>query len=80
VTNRAEPHQRKGKENEMKRLLILTGILTALVGIAVILPALANYGHPGPVVKKAPMVLLAGSLVTFAGGAVILYGVRKSRA
>jgi hypothetical protein len=64
----------------MKRLLILTGILTALLGIAVLLPALANYGHPGPMAKKAEMLLLAGSLVTVAGGAVIAYGVRKSRA
>jgi hypothetical protein len=53
----------------MKRLLVLTGILTALVGIAVILPALANRGQA---------TLLAGSLVTLTGGAVILYGVRKS--
>jgi len=37
----------------MKRLLILTGILAALIGIAVILPALAHYGHPSPMAKKA---------------------------
>lgn len=64
----------------MKRLLILTGILIALVGITVILPALANYGRPSPMTKKAPMVLLAGSLVTLAGGTVIVLGARKSRA
>jgi len=64
----------------MKRLLILSGILTVLLGIAVVLPALANYGHPGPMAKRALRVLLAGSLVTVAGGAVIAYGVRKSRA
>ena len=64
----------------MKRLLILTGILMALLGMAVVLPALANYGHPGPMAKKAQMILLAGSLVTVAGGAVIGCGVRKSRA
>lgn len=64
----------------MKRLLILTGILVALVGVAVILPALANYGRPGPIAKKAARVLFAGSLVSLAGGAAILYGVRRRSA
>jgi hypothetical protein len=64
----------------MKRLLILTGILIALVGTAMILPALANYGHPVPMAKDARRALLAGSLLTAAGGAVLLYGTRKRQA
>jgi hypothetical protein len=61
----------------MKRLLILTGILTALIGIAIILPGLANYRRPNPRANDALRVVLAGSLVTVAGGAVIVYGARK---
>jgi hypothetical protein len=31
----------------MKRAFIIIGIVAALIGITIILPALANYGRPG---------------------------------
>jgi hypothetical protein len=66
----------------MKRLLILTGILIALVGTAVLLPALAHYGRSAAMETDAQRAtrwrpLFTGSLLTVAGGAVLLYGARK---
>ena len=64
----------------MKRIFIFSGIVTALVGVAVILPALANYGRPGPMASDALKFLLLGSFVTIAGGSAIFHGARKHKA
>jgi hypothetical protein len=64
----------------MKRLLILIGILIALIGISITLPALANYGRPRPMANNAQRAVLAGCLVTLGGGAAIFVGARKHRA
>ena len=64
----------------MKRILILIGIAAVLFGVAVILPALANYGRPGPMGNDALKFLVLGSLVSIAGGSGIFHGVRKRKA
>ena len=64
----------------MKRVFIFIGIVAALMGVAFILPALANYGRPGPMASDALKFLLLGSFVTIAGGSAIFHGVRKRKA
>ena len=64
----------------MKRMFILIGTVAALIGVAVILPALANYGRPGPMANDALKFLVLGSLVGIAGGSAIFHGVRKRKA
>jgi hypothetical protein len=65
----------------MKRvfLLIGVGIVAILLGVGLILPALANYGRPGPVVNDALRFLLVGVLMVVAGSASIFCGIRKRR-
>jgi hypothetical protein len=64
----------------MKRLFIFAGIAAALIGTAIILPALANYGRPGPMANDAITFALTGGLLAITGVATIFHGVRKSRA
>ena len=61
----------------MKRAFIVIGILAALIGITIILPALANYGRAGALAGDAVRALVVGSLVTVAGGSAIIIGFRK---
>ena len=63
----------------MKRVFTFAGIAIALIGIAIILPALANYGCPGPMANDAIRFALTGGLLTIAGAASIFHGVRKRR-
>jgi len=37
----------------MKRVFMFGGIAVALIGTAIILPALANYGRPAPMANDA---------------------------
>ncbi|MDB6024775.1 MAG: hypothetical protein JWM68_998 [Verrucomicrobiales bacterium] len=64
----------------MKRISIFIGVVAALIGVTVILPALANYGRTGPMANDALKFLLLGSLVSIAGGSAIFHGVRKRKA
>ena len=64
----------------MKRVFILVGIAVALVGAAIILPALANYGRPGPLASDAIRLVVTGGILIIAGAAGIFHGVRKRRA
>jgi asparagine N-glycosylation enzyme membrane subunit Stt3 len=61
----------------MKRAFIVIGILATLIGISIILPALANYGHPGAMASNALRAVVAGSLITVAGASVTIFGFRK---
>jgi hypothetical protein len=64
----------------MKHVFIFIGIVAALLGTTVVLPALANYGRPGPMSNDALKFVLVGSLVILAGGTAIFHGLRKRRA
>lgn len=64
----------------MKRVSIFIGIVAALTGTAIILPALANYGRPGAMSNEAVKFFVLGSLVAVAGGSAILHGVLKRKA
>ena len=64
----------------MKRVLIFVGIVVALIGAAIILPALANYGRPAPMANDAIRFAMTGGFLTVAGAAAIIHGVRKRRA
>jgi hypothetical protein len=63
----------------MKRAFILIGVISVLFGVGLILPALANYGHPGPMANDATEFLLLGVVVALAGVASVFYGIRKVR-
>jgi hypothetical protein len=64
----------------MKRISIFIGIVAGLLGIAIVLPALANYGQSGPMSTQAVEFLVLGSFVALAGGSAIFHGVRKRKA
>jgi hypothetical protein len=64
----------------MNRVFISAGIAVALIGAAIILPAVANYGRPGSMANDAIRFALAGGLLTIAGAAAIFHGVRKGQA
>ena len=74
------PAESKRRKEKMKRVFIFAGIVVALIGTAVILPALANYGRPAPMANDAIRFALTGALLTIAGAAAIIHGVRKRQA
>ena len=63
----------------MKRVFLLLGIVAVVLGVGLILPALANYGHPGSMVNDALRFLVVGILAVVVGGVSISRGVRKRR-
>jgi hypothetical protein len=64
----------------MRRAFVISGIVTALIGVTIILPALANYGRPGALVGDAVRALVIGSVVVAAGGGALWHGLRKRSA
>jgi hypothetical protein len=61
----------------MKRAFIVIGIVAVLIGVSIILPALANYGRPGAMSSDALRNLVLGSIVAAAGGSLAIVGFRK---
>ena len=55
------------------------GIAVALIGTAIILPALANYGRPAPMANDAIRFALTGGFLIIGGAAAIIHGVRNRR-
>jgi hypothetical protein len=65
----------------MKRGLIITlGIIGVLVGMAFVMPAVAQYRHEGAMRNGEPWLFLIGSLLTLAGVGAAIRGGKKSRA
>ena len=65
----------------MKRgLIISAGIIGILVGMALVMPAVAQYRHDGAMRNDEPWLFLIGSLLTLAGCAAALRSLKKSRA
>ena len=65
----------------MKRVLILgSGIVGVLFGMALVMPAVAQYRHEGAMRNDEPWLFLIGSLITLAGCGAAFRGLKKSRA
>jgi len=64
----------------MKRgLIISAGIVGVLVGMAFVMPAVAQYQHEGAMKNGEPWLFLVGSLLTLAGCGAAFRGMKKSR-
>jgi hypothetical protein len=64
----------------MKRGLIISiGIAGVLVGMAFVMPAVAQYQHEGAMKNGEPWLFLIGSLLTLAGCGGAVRGMIKSR-
>jgi hypothetical protein len=65
----------------MKRGLIITGgIIGILVGMAFVMPAVAQYRQLGAMRNGEPWLFLIGSLLTLAGCVAGIRGLKRNRA
>jgi len=64
----------------MKRGLIIGGIIGVLVGMALVMPALAQYRHEGVMKNGEPWLFLIGSLLTLAGCVAAIRSLKKRTA
>jgi 4-hydroxybenzoate polyprenyltransferase len=65
----------------MKRSLIISaGIVGILVGMAFVMPALAQYRHEGAMKNSEPWLFLLGSAMTLAGCVVAIRSLKRARA
>jgi hypothetical protein len=70
-----------GERKYMKRALIITaGIIGVLVGMAFVMPAVAQYHHEGAMKNEEPWLFLLGCLLTLGGCGAALRGFTASRA
>jgi hypothetical protein len=72
-------------ENEertvMKRsVLIIAAFIGVMVGMALVMPAVAQYRHEGVMRNGEPWLFLIGSLLTLAGCGAAIRGFKNSRA
>ena len=65
----------------MKRgFIISVGIAGVLVGMALVMPAVAQYQHEGAMKNDEPWLFLIGSLLTLAGGVAAVRSLKRARA
>jgi hypothetical protein len=65
----------------MKRgLIISAGIVGVLVGMAFVMPAVAQYQHEGAMKNSEPWLFLIGSLLTLGGCGAAVRGMIRNRA
>jgi hypothetical protein len=65
----------------MKRsLMFIIAFVGIMVGMALVMPAVAQYRHEGVMRNDEPWLFLIGSLLTLAGCGAAFRGFRKSRA
>lgn len=65
----------------MKRsLMFIIAFIGVMVGMALVMPAVAQYRHEGVMRNDEPWLFLIGSLITLAGVGAAARGFRKSRA
>lgn len=65
----------------MKRsIVIAAGIISILVGMALVMPAVAQYRQLGAMRNEEPWLFLIGSLLTLGGCFAGIRGIKKSRA
>ncbi len=64
----------------MKRTLVsVGGILMALIGLAFVMPAVAQMRDTGALPNFGVALLLLGLALTFGGGGAVVYGARRLR-
>jgi hypothetical protein len=69
------------KRKYMKRSLITSaGIVGILVGMALVMPAVAQYRHEGAMRNGEPWLFLIGSLITLAGCIAAIRSLKKRTA
>ena len=69
------------ERNYMKRGLIIgAGILGVMVGMALVMPAVAQYRQAGVMRNNEPWLFLIGSLITLASCGAAVRGLTKKRA
>jgi hypothetical protein len=74
---KAEINERK----YMKQGLIIgAGIIGVLIGMAFVMPAVAQYRHEGVMKDSEPWLFLMGCLLTLAGCGAAIRGLKKRRA
>ena len=62
----------------MKRTLkIILGIVAVLVGMAFVMPALAQWRHEGAMTGLSVALLLLGAVMTLAGGGAAIQSIAK---
>ena len=62
----------------MKRILIIiAGIIGILVGMAFVMPAVAQYRHEGAMTHEEVWLLMLGAVLTLAGFGAAVVGARK---
>jgi len=72
---------RKTERQTMKRgLMIGAGILGVMAGLALVMPAVAQYRQIGAMRNEEPWLFLAGSLLTLAGCFAAIRSFKKVRA
>lgn len=65
----------------MKRVLVFgAGVVGVLVGMAFVMPAVAQYRHEGVMSNGEPWLFLIGSLITLVGCGAAVRGLKKRRA
>ena len=71
----------KSERKYMKRgLKIGGGIMGVMVGMALVMPAVAQYRQIGAMRNDEPWLFLIGSLLTLAGCFTAIHGFKKARA
>jgi hypothetical protein len=81
-TLKAEFDRVKNEERiVMKRSLLITAaVIGVMVGMALVMPAVAQYRHEGAMRNDEPWLFLVGSLITLAGCGSAIRGLMKGRA
>jgi len=71
----------KSERKQMKRVLIISaGVIGVLLGMALVMPAVAQYQHVGAMTLNEICLLLLGSGLTLGGGSVAVFTFRKRKA
>ncbi|MFZ0827446.1 MAG: hypothetical protein WAO02_08475 [Verrucomicrobiia bacterium] len=71
----------KARRKQMQRALIIsTGMIGVLVGMAFVMPAIAQYQHEGAMTLDEICLLLFGLVLTLGGGSMAVFTFRKGKA
>lgn len=71
---------KKVETKQMKRILIISaGVVGILVGMAFVMPAVAQYRHEGAITLNEICLLLLGFGLTLGGGSVAVFTFRKRK-
>ncbi|HLX96874.1 MAG TPA: permease prefix domain 1-containing protein [Verrucomicrobiae bacterium] len=72
---------KKVERKQMKRILIISaGVVGILVGMAFVMPAVAQYRHEGAMTLNEIDLLLLGFGLSLGGGSVAVFTFKKRRA